>query len=142
MLGEDKKMVTEISGASIASQLQSAVKTPETGSRPVASTAQSAEPKSEPSKPAELELEFDLEIVERAAATVASFIESVSTSVRVAFDEQIDTPIFTVVDAETSEVIRQIPSEDLVAIARFLETHDVDPVGSKALAGVLISAEG
>ena len=75
-------------------------------------------------------------------ATVASFIESVSTSVRVAFDEQIDTPIFTVVDSETSEVIRQIPSEDLVAIARFLETHDVDPVGSKALAGVLISAEG
>ena len=134
-------MVTEISGASIASQIQSAIKTPETASRPVANTAQSAEPKAEPSKPAELELEFDLEVVERAAATVASFIESVSTSVRVAFDEQIDTPIFTVVDSETSEVIRQIPSEDLVAIARFLETHDVDPVGSKALAGVLISAE-
>ena len=135
-------MVTEISGASIASQIQSAIKRPEMASRPVANTAQSAEPKAEPSKPAELELEFDLEVVERAAATVASFIESVSTSVRVAFDEQIDTPIVTVVDAETSEVIRQIPSEDLVAIARFLETHDVDPVGSKALAGVLISAEG
>lgn len=134
-------MVTEISGASIASQIQSAIKTPEMGSRPVANTAQATESKAEPSKPAELELEFDLEVVERAAATVASFIESVSTSVRVAFDEQIDTPIFTVVDSETSEVIRQIPSEDLVAIARFLETHDVDPVGSKALAGVLISAE-
>ena len=135
-------MVTEINGASIASQIQSVTKTPEMASRPVANTAESAEPKAEPSKPAELELEFDLEVVERAAATVASFIESVSTSVRVAFDEQIDTPIFTVVDSETSEVIHQIPSEDLVAIARFLETHDVDPVGSKALAGVLISAEG
>lgn len=134
-------MVTEIGGASIASQVQSAIRPNETASKPAA-TAVEGKPKAEVSKPAELELEFDLEIVERAAATVASFIESVSTSVRVAFDEQIDSPIFTVVDAETSEVIRQIPSEDLVAIARFLESQDVDPVGSKALAGVLISAEG
>ena len=135
-------MVTEISGASIASQIQSFIKTSETVSRPAVNTATSAEAKADPARPAELELEFDLEVVERAAATVASFIESVSTSVRVAFDQQIDTPIFTVVDNETSEVIRQIPSEDLVAIARFLETHDVDPAGTKALAGVLISAEG
>lgn len=134
-------MVTEIGGASIASQVQSATRPSETAPKP-AVTAVEGKPKVEASKPAELELEFDLEVVERAAATVASFIESVSTSVRVAFDEQIDSPIFTVVDAETSEVIRQIPSEDLVAIARFLESQDVDPVGSKALAGVLISAEG
>lgn len=132
-------MVTEIGGASIASQIQSAIRATETVPKPAVSPVNV---EAEASKPAELELEFDLEVVERAAATVASFIESVSTSVRVAFDEQIDTPIFTVVDSETSEVIRQIPSEDLVAIARFLETHDVDPVGSKALAGVLISAEG
>ena len=134
-------MVTEIGGASIASQIQSATRATETAPKPAA-TPVNTEPAPEASKPAELELEFDLEVVERAAATVASFIKSVSTSVRVAFDEQIDSPIFTVVDSETSEVIRQIPSEDLVAIARFLETHDVDPVGSKALAGVLISAEG
>ena len=134
-------MVTEIGGASIASQIQSAIRTTEAAPKPAA-TPVNAEPKAEASKPAELDLQFDHDVVERAAATVASFIESVSTSVRVAFDEQIDSPIFTVVDAETAEVIRQIPSEDLVAIARFLETHDVDPVGSEALAGVLISAEG
>ena len=130
-------MVTEIGGASIASQIQSVIRTTEAAPKPAATPVEA-----EASKPAELELEFDLEVVERAAATVASFIESVATSVRVAFDAQIDSPIFTVVDAETSEVIRQIPSEDLVAIARFLETHDVDPVGSKTLAGLLISAEG
>ena len=134
-------MVTEIGGASIASQIQSAIRTTEAAPKPAA-TPVNAEPKAEASQPAELDLTFDHDVVERAAATVASFIENVSTSVRVAFDEQIDTPIFTVVDAETAEVIRQIPSEDLVAIARFLETHDVDPVGSKALAGLLISAEG
>ena len=134
-------MVTEIGGASLVSQLQLASKAGEAQGRSVSSSL-SVDEKLETSRPSELELDFDLEVVERAAETVASFIENVSTSVRVAFDQQIDTPIFTVVDAETSEVIRQIPSEDLVAIARFLETHDVDPVGSEALAGVLISAEG
>ena len=133
-------MVTEIGGASISSQIQSAMRLADATPKP---TKSGPEPVStaEASRPAELELHFDHEVVERAAETVANFIDNVSTSVRVAFDKQIDSPIFTVVDAETSEVIRQIPSEDLVAIARFLETHDVDPVGSKALAGVLISAE-
>lgn len=134
-------MVTEIGGASIASQIQSAVQANDAvPKRP--DVRVNNEPSAEVSQPAELELEFDLEVVERAAETVGSFIEQITRSVRVAYDTQIDSPIFTVVDAKTSEVIRQIPSEDLVAIARFLETHDVNPVGSRALAGVLISAEG
>lgn len=135
-------MVTEIGGSSITAQIQSAIGSTQAVPKPDEGGADISAAKAVASKPAELELEFDLDVVERAAETVADFIENVSTSVKVAFDPQIDTPIFTVVDAETSEVIRQIPSEDLVAIARFLETHDVDPVGSKALAGVLISAEG
>ena len=134
-------MVTEIGGSSLVSQFQAVARSGEVREGMMSSPAP-VESAVEASRPAELELAFDLEVVERAAETVANFIENVSTSVRVAFDQQIDTPIFTVVDAETSEVIRQIPSEDLVAIARFLETHDVDPIGSKALAGVLISAEG
>ena len=134
-------MVTEIGGASLAAQIQSAVHANDAVPKRPDVTV-SNEPAAEVSKPAELELEFDLEVVERAAETVGNFIEQVTRSVRVAYDTQIDSPIFTVVDAQTSEVIRQIPSEDLVAIARFLETHDVNPVGSKALAGVLISAEG
>jgi uncharacterized FlaG/YvyC family protein len=50
-------------------------------------------------------------------------------------------PVFTVVDSETNEVVRQIPSEDLVAIARFLESQGVDTIGSDALAGVILSEE-
>ena len=78
-------MVTEISGASIASLIQSAVRTTEAAPKPAATQVE-AEPRAEVSKPAELDLQFDHDVVERAAATVASFIESVSTSVRVAFD--------------------------------------------------------
>lgn len=135
-------MVTETGGATIASRIQSIISSTAGTVKPGASTVVDSLPRAEVGKPAELELEFDLQIIERAAQTVANFIESVSTSVRVAFDNQIDKPIFTVLDSETSEVIRQIPSEDLVAIAKFLETHDFDAVGSKTLAGVILSTEG
>ena len=56
-------MVTEIGGASIASQIQSAIRTTEAAPKPAATQVE-AEPKAEASKPAELELEFDLEVVE------------------------------------------------------------------------------
>lgn len=97
--------------------------------------------KPEVSKPAELDLKLDLEVIQRAAATVGQFIETVSRDVRVAYDDSIDMPVFTVVDSETNEVVRQIPSEDLVAIARFLESQGVDTIGSDALAGVILSEE-
>ena len=93
------------------------------------------------SKPAELELTLDLEVVQRAAETVSQFIETVSRDLHVAYDDSIDMPIFTVVDSETNEVIRQIPSEDLVAIARFLESQGVGPSGAETLAGILLSEE-
>lgn len=97
--------------------------------------------KVEVSKPAELELTLDLEVVQRAAETVSQFIETVSRDLHVAYDDSIDMPVFTVVDSETNEVIRQIPSEDLVAIARFLESQGVGVLGTEALAGVILSEE-
>ena len=97
--------------------------------------------KAEVSKPAELELTLDLEVVQRAAETVSQFIETVSRDLHVAYDDSIDMPVFTVVDSETNEVIRQIPSEDLVAITRFLESQGVGVLGTEALAGVILSEE-
>lgn len=97
--------------------------------------------KVEVSKPAELELTLDLEVVQRAAETVSQFIETVSRDLHVAYDDSIDMPVFTVVDSETNEVIRQIPSEDLVAIARFLESQGVGVLGAETLAGVILSEE-
>ena len=88
-------MVTEIGGASLVSQIQSAVHANDAVPKRPDVTV-SNEPAAEVSKPAELELEFDLEVVERAAETVGNFIEQVTRSVRVAYDTQIDSPIFTV----------------------------------------------
>lgn len=92
-----------------------------------------------PSEPAELELSLDLEVIKRAAETVSSFIQTVSRDVRMSFDETLNRPVMTVTDSKTNELIRQIPSEDLVAIARFLEAQGSDPVKNEAIAGILFA---
>lgn len=131
-------MVSELSGVNKDRSIQSVIapQTKETSAKPPMPTVEL-----DTSRPSELELTFDLEVVKRAAETVSSFIETVSRDVRVAYDDTISRSIFTVVDAETSEVIRQIPSEDLVAIARFLEAQGLESSDRKALAGVLLSEE-
>lgn len=131
-------MVSELSGVNKDRSIQSVIapQTKETSAKPPMPTVEL-----DTSRPSELELTFDLEVVKRAAETVSSFIETVSRDVRVAYDDTISRSVFTVVDAETSEVIRQIPSEDLVAIARFLEAQGLESSDRKALAGVLLSEE-
>ncbi|MEC8158561.1 MAG: flagellar protein FlaG [Pseudomonadota bacterium] len=131
-------MVSELSGVNKDRSIQSVIapQTKETSAKPPMPTVEL-----DTSRPSELELTFDLEVVKRAAETVSAFIETVSRDVRVAYDDTISRSVFTVVDAETSEVIRQIPSEDLVAIARFLEAQGLESSDRKALAGVLLSEE-
>lgn len=131
-------MVSELSGVNKDRSIQSVIapQTKETSAKPPMPTVEL-----DTSRPSELELTFDLEVVKRAAETVSSFIETVSRDVRVAYDDTISRSVFTVVDAETNEVIRQIPSEDLVAIARFLEAQGLESSDRKALAGVLLSEE-
>ena len=131
-------MVSELSGVIKDRSIQSVIapQTKETSAKPPMPTVEL-----DTSRPSELELTFDLEVVKRAAETVSAFIETVSRDVRVAYDDTISRSVFTVVDAETSEVIRQIPSEDLVAIARFLEAQGLESSDRKALAGVLLSEE-
>ena len=131
-------MVSELSGVNKDRSIQSVIapQTKETSAKPPMPTVEL-----DTSRPSELELTFDLEVVKRAAETVSAFIETVSRDVRVAYDDTISRTVFTVVDAETSEVIRQIPSEDLVAIARFLEAQGLESSDRKALAGVLLSEE-
>ncbi len=53
------------------------------------------------------------------AANVA--VRAFSNSVEFSFDEQIGRNVVRVVDAETRTLIRQIPSEEMLAIARALD---------------------
>ena len=51
-----------------------------------------------------------LQEVRQAAEDVARYIDSVSRSLQISVDGELEKPIVTVLDANTEEVIRQIPS--------------------------------
>jgi uncharacterized FlaG/YvyC family protein len=42
-------------------------------------------------------------------------------------NEDLDRAVFTVVDAETNEIIRHIPSDEVVAMAKYIEQWTPDP---------------
>lgn len=58
-----------------------------------------------------------------AADQVTEFLRenNSSRSLRIAMDETLDRAIFTVVDSETNEIVRHIPSDEVIAMAKFIE---------------------
>lgn len=58
-----------------------------------------------------------------AADKVTAFLqENNSTrSLRISMNDTLDRAVFTVVDSETNEIVRHIPSDEVVAMAEFIE---------------------
>lgn len=79
-----------------------------------------------------------IEEMEAAVADISEFIQMNSRSLSIAFDPALDLPIVRVMDSSTDEVVRQIPSEEVVAVAKFIRTllPESDPVG------VLLNKQG
>jgi flagellar protein FlaG len=59
--------------------------------------------------------------VEQMVQEVRQVVEPVAQNLRFSIDEGSGRPIVKVVDAQTEEVLRQIPSEELLAISRALD---------------------
>jgi flagellar protein FlaG len=74
--------------------------------QPVAAKRQAAEPKAAPSV-AELE---------SIASEVQIRLKRLNTELRFEIEDSVEDVVVTIVDKETNEVIRQIPSEEMVAI--------------------------
>ena len=55
-----------------------------------------------------------------AVTEFSSHMEMVATSLSISVDEQLGSTIIRVTDRETDEVIRQIPPERIVNLARFM----------------------
>jgi len=66
----------------------------------------------------------------------------VSRSLQISVDGELERPIVTVLDANTEEVIRQIPSEEIVAIAKFLRSQGADLAGRDTISGILLNQQG
>lgn len=59
--------------------------------------------------------------VGQALHSINSFLESVSSTLQFSLDQDSDRVIVKVVDKETNDVIRQIPSEEAIEISKALD---------------------
>ena len=74
--------------------------------------------------------------IDAAMAEIRSFVEGLGRDLSFKRDEALEKSIITVFDSNTKEVIRQIPSEEVVAIARQIKS-DLDELRS----GLLINGK-
>ena len=67
-------------------------------------------------------------------------VERFEPALTITVDEAVDIPVVTVIDQSSNKVIRQIPNEEIVALARFIEGRNFDDYSSNsALRGVLLN---
>jgi flagellar protein FlaG len=62
--------------------------------------------------------EFKKLDVDKAIAELQDFVDGLGRSLSFRRDESIDKNVITVRDTQTNQVVRQIPSEEVVAISR------------------------
>ena len=58
-----------------------------------------------------------------AADKVTAFLQENNSTrtLRISMNDSLDRPVFTVVDSETNEVVRHIPSDEVIAMAEYIE---------------------
>ena len=119
---------------------QPAVPLPGTGSAPVEQepAVQTPSVQVEAREIQEVERPSVSEVVQ-AAQDLSEYLSSAARSLQINVDGELESPIVTVLDTETEEVVRQIPSEELVALARFAAQQTTD---ANVVSGVLINKEG
>lgn len=78
----------------------------------------------------------------QATRDISDYIQTVSRSLQIAVDSDLGSTIITVIDKATDEVVRQIPSEEVVALARFLSQQQAELGGSDLpVKGLLMDSE-
>jgi len=81
--------------------------------------------------------------VKQAAESLRLTVKLVEPALKITVDDAVDIPVVVVVDQGSNKVIRQIPNEEVVALARFMEGQNFDDYSSKsALRGVLLDDRG
>lgn len=78
------------------------------------------------------------EDIRQAAEVLREAVNRYSPSLAIDVDEELNKTIVTVLDADTNEVIRQIPSQDLIDVARAIKRYGVDALGSDYVNGILL----
>ena len=77
-----------------------------------------------------------------ATRDISEYIQSVSRSLNISVDGDLGTTVIQVVDAETEELVRQIPAEEILQIARFLSDQQASSEQADSVRGLLIDQKG
>jgi len=56
--------------------------------------------------------------IDKALRSVSGYVQNISRELNFSVDEDLNRSVVTVLDEETGEVIRQIPSEEMLQLAR------------------------
>ena len=78
------------------------------------------------------------EDIREAAKVLREAVNIYSPSLAIEVDEELNRTVVTVMDADTNEMIRQIPSQDLIDVARAIKRYGVDALGSDYVNGILL----
>lgn len=92
--------------------------------------------------PVEVDTQTDRAIsmddVAKAVEQLRAAVDTYSPSLKIGFDGELNKMVVRVTDSETEELIRELPPEEVLEIARFLERNSVNAVGSDSLRGMLV----
>lgn len=113
---------------SVANARSTAQAGPAGGVLPSGSDRQAAEkvPTSPVKTDAVQQRQPDRETIERAMQEVKKAVDPMARNLQFSIDEDTGRTIVRIVDTSTKEVIRQIPSEEVLAIAKALDQTDGD----------------
>jgi flagellar protein FlaG len=68
--------------------------------------------------------EVSVQQVESAVSQISDYVQNFQRDLQFSVDKDSDRLVVKVVDSETQEVIRQIPSEEMLRIARSLDSSE------------------
>ena len=83
---------------------------------------------------------IDPEKIEAAVANLAAYVESLSRSLAIRVDERSGDFVVQVQDANTEEIVRQIPSEEVLAISAAIsqQVDELRLMGEEGARGLLL----
>ncbi|MFT4767506.1 MAG: flagellar protein FlaG [Glaciecola sp.] len=77
----------------------------------------------------------------QATQDISDYIQTVSRSLQISVDGDLGATVIKVLDTDTDEVVRQIPAEEILQIARFIAEQLATADAAAPVKGLLMDSE-
>ncbi len=78
--------------------------------------------------------------LDQAVKNVSGYVQNITRELNFSIDEELDRPVVTVLDEDSGEIIRQIPSEEMLELARNISDFK-DKSSTQGVKGVLFQSD-